>query len=456
MKQKDQLDLTKSLLEQAKNSAFSYLENTNDLPVFPGTDALALLDDLSKPFHTESIDPSVTLSELSQIGDKTIVNHSGSRYFGFVNGGVLPIGIAARWIADTWDQNAALEVMSPLAAKLEEVCESWLVDLFNLPGKTKMGLVGGTSVATLCGIAAARHYLLSKLGWDINADGLMNAPRLRIIMGDQTHGTVPKMVKLLGFGSNSIEIVPSDKQGRMLVNKIPTLDDHCIVILQAGNVCTGSYDDFSSICELANNAQAWIHIDGAFGLWALASEKFTNLTKGIQLADSWSADGHKTLNTPYDCGAIFCKHPTSLVEALHQQGSYISAGDNRDSMSFTPDMSRRARGIDLWACLHHLGKKGIQQLVDRLHFGAIFMKEGLSSIGFHIENDVHFNQVIVRAESDAKTKHILHELQKNGVVWCGSAMWKGHFVIRISICSWQTNDNDLTIALKEFERAFNS
>jgi glutamate/tyrosine decarboxylase-like PLP-dependent enzyme len=221
-------------------------------------------------------------------------------------------------------------------------------------------------------------------------------------------------------------------------------------------VCSGSYDDFKTICKAANKANAWVHIDGAFGLWALASERFDKLTKGIELADSWSADGHKTLNTPYDCGAIFCKHPVSLTEALHQQGSYIAEGNNRDSMTYTPDMSRRARGIDLWACLHHLGKKGVQDLVEHLHTSALFMQKGLSAVGFKIDNDVHFNQVIIRAEGDAKTKRILQDIQRKGVIWCGSAMWKGNFVIRLSICSWQTNQKDLELALKEFERAYNN
>ena len=447
-------DLTKSLLEFAKNEAFRYLDNSDALPVYPSKNSLELLNEFSTQLHNQSIDPAITLEKLTRIGNKTIVNHGGSRYFGFVNGGVLPIGIAARWLADTWDQNAALEVMSPLAAKLEDVCESWLVDLFNLPASTKMGLVGGTSVATLCGLAAARHYLLSKLGCDVNADGLMNAPRLRIIMGDQTHGTVSKMVKLLGFGSKNIEIIPSDHEGRILVEKLPDIDEHCIIVLQAGNVCTGSFDDFTSICKLANEAKAWVHVDGAFGLWAMASEKFAKLTDGMSLADSWSADGHKTLNTPYDCGAIFCKHPDALIQALHQQGSYIADGHNRESMKFTPDMSRRARGIDLWACLHHLGKHGIKELVERLHNGAVFMHKGLSDIGYTVENQVHFNQLIVRAEDDTRTQKILQDIQNNSVMWCGSAVWKGNTVIRVSICSWQTNQKDLTIALKEFERVF--
>jgi glutamate/tyrosine decarboxylase-like PLP-dependent enzyme len=446
---------TLQLLEIAKLQSIKYLMDLDNMPVYPSQDALKLLQMFDEEIPTQQNNPIETLKKLAEIGSKTAVNHGGSRYFGFVNGGILPIGIASRWLADTWDQNAALEVMSPISAKLEQVCEQWLIQLLNLPSPTKMGLVGGTSVATLCGLAAARNHQYNKLNWDVNKNGLIGAPKLRIIMGDQTHGTVSKMIRLLGFGSQSIEIVASDNQGRMMVDNLPIMDESCILVLQAGNVCSGSFDDFHAICSIANKTGAWIHIDGAFGLWAQASPQLQHLTVGVELADSWSVDGHKTLNTPYDCGIILCKHPAAITEALHQQGSYIEFGETRDSMIYTPDMSRRARGIDLWACLHHLGKEGVASLLNRLHEGAVFIAKHLNAIGYVIENDIHFNQVIVHAGNEALTREVLQKLQSSGVIWCGSATWKGRFIIRLSVCSWQTNEHDLTKAVEEFRKALN-
>nr|WP_297347089.1 pyridoxal-dependent decarboxylase [uncultured Glaciecola sp.] len=441
------------LLEMAKVESINYLMDVDSFPVFPTNNALKLLQLFDEEIPTKQNDPIDTLKKLAAIGSKTTVNQSGSRYFGFVNGGILPIGIASRWLADTWDQNAALEVMSPISAKLEQVCEQWIIELLNLPNTTKMGLVGGTSVATLCGLAAARNHQYKKMNWDVNENGLIGAPKLRIIMGDQTHGTVSKMVKLLGFGAKSIEIVPSDDQGRMIVDRLPVIDESCILILQAGNVCSGSFDDFNAICRIANMLGAWTHIDGAFGLWAQASEQLKHLTLGMELADSWSVDGHKTLNTPYDCGVILCKHPTAITEALHQQGSYIELGKSRDNMIYTPDMSRRARGIDLWACLHHLGKEGLASLLNRLHEGARYLAKHLQEMGYVIENDIHFNQVIVYAGNETSTRQVLKKLQSSGVIWCGSATWKGKFIIRLSVCSWQTNEHDLAKAIEEFRKA---
>jgi glutamate/tyrosine decarboxylase-like PLP-dependent enzyme len=441
------------LLEIAKLESINYLEGCDKLPVFPSDDALKLLQQFNEKLPTAPNNPLETLKKLADIGSQTTVKHGGSRYFGFVNGGILPIGIAARWLADTWDQNSALGVMSPISAKLEEVCEQWLIQLLHLPPTSKMGLVGGTSVATLCGLAAARNYQYKKLNWDVNERGLMGAPSLRIIMGDQTHGTVAKMVKLLGFGSQSIELVATDDQGRIMVDCLPDMDESCILILQAGNVCSGSFDDFSALCTIADQSGAWTHIDGAFGLWAEASAQLKHLTVGMELADSWSVDGHKTLNTPYDCGVILCKHPDAITEALHQQGSYIEYSKTRDNMVYTPDMSRRARGIDLWACMHHLGEQGIATLMNKLHDGAKYLAKNLSSIGYVVLNDIHFNQVMVHAGNEELTRQVLKRLQSSGIIWCGSATWKGQFIIRLSVCSWQTNENDLAKAVEAFKIA---
>jgi glutamate/tyrosine decarboxylase-like PLP-dependent enzyme len=437
------------LLSLAKDYAFTYLNKIDHADVMPNRKALQQLNAFDEPFPIQGNNATDTIIKLATIGNQTTVNYNTGRYFGFVNGGVYPVGIAARWLADSWDQNAALDIMSPISAKLEAVAERWVIELLGLPGQTKMGLVTGTSVATLCGLAAARYRLYERLQWDVQVNGLASAPRLRIIMGKQTHGTVTKMVSLLGFGSAAIEWVECDAQGRMLVDRVPPLDNQCIVILQAGNVCTGAFDDFKTICNTANNVGAWVHIDGAFGLWAAASQQFRALSQGMELADSWSVDGHKTLNTPYDCGLILCQDSEALVHAMQQTGSYIDLAQDsqRDGMLYTPDMSRRARGIDLWAVLHHLGQQGVAELVDTLHQHAVYFAEGLINSPINVINEVVFNQVMLQCQTPALTSQLLETIQQSGVIWCGGAQWHGLPVIRISVCSWKTTRADIDLAI---------
>jgi glutamate/tyrosine decarboxylase-like PLP-dependent enzyme len=394
--------------------------------------------------------PEDVLNLLSDFGSHATTAQIGGRYFGFVNGNALPIGLATRWLADIWDQNSALYVMSPIAAKLESLCQTWLNQLFDLPERTVAGFVSGTSVATLSGLAAARYRQLQKLGWDINQQGLYDAPRLRLIMGRQTHGTVAKAISLLGMGLNCIEWVECDDQGRILLNQLPNLDESCILVLQAGNVHSGAFDDFVPLCKAANAAGAWTHIDGAFGLWAAASECFLGLTQGINLAQSWSVDGHKTLNTPYDCGIVMCADPEALTAALHQQGSYIQYSEQRDGLMHTPEMSRRARAIELWACMKYLGKAGMAELVEQLHHHAQLFAMLLGKNGFTIVNDVVFNQVIVSCGSDSLTEATLSNIQDSGECWCGGSSWQGQKVIRVSVCSWATTEQDIQRSVDAF------
>lgn len=443
---------SKSLFKQAGDAAYTYIDNANNKPAYPSLGDLNSLAELEQDLPDAATKGSDVIEQLARLGATNSVRYSGS-YFGFVNGGALPVALAAKWLADIWDQNAALYVMSPIAAILESQCEKWLKQLFALPENTVAGLVGGTSIATLSGLAAARYRQLTKLGWDISEDGLSGAPNLRIIMGRQTHGTVAKMLTLLGFGRRGIEWVDCDSQGRMQVDKLPELDQSCIVILQAGNVCSGAFDDFATICRTANKADAWVHVDGAFGLWAAASSQFNKLTNGIELAQSWSVDGHKTLNTPYDCGVILCSDPQALTGALHQQGSYIQASDNRDSMNFTPDMSRRARGIELWASMKYLGRSGISALVEQLHHHAKYFAEQLRNHDFQILNEVVFNQIIVACDSDQQTLNTLAAIQTSQKCWCGGAKWQGKSIIRTSVCSWETTHSDIDSAVETFVNA---
>jgi glutamate/tyrosine decarboxylase-like PLP-dependent enzyme len=345
-------------------------------------------------------------------------------------------------------------VISPIAGKLEKVVEQWLKSIFKLPPETAAGFVSGTSTANLCGLASARFRLLKNQGWDINQKGLLNAPPIRIIAGKEAHSTVIKTIGLLGFGHDNIEFIDTDAQGRIRTDLIPDLDNNTLLILAAGNVNSGSFDNFSEICERSKQAGAWVHIDGAFGLWAGAVEKLRHLTNGIQYANSWAVDGHKTLNTPYDCGIILCNDKEALTSALHMSGGYLVLSDDRDGMFYTPEMSRRARIIELWATLKFLGTSGIDQMVYGLYERAKQFATELSSIdGFTIMNEIVFNQVVVTCSTDEITNQVIEEIQKERVCWVGGSTWKGRRVIRISVCSWTTTEDDVSLSVQSFQRA---
>ena len=370
-----------------------------------------------------------------------------------MNGGVLPAALAARLLADVWDQNAGLQVMSPIAAKLEEVCERWLVDLFALPAGTAMGLVSGTTTATLCGLLAGRNALLGRQGWDLRQQGLFGAPPLRAVMSAGAHITVRRALATLGIGADQIELAAADAQGRFDAGQLPPLDERTLLILQAGNVNSGAFDPFMPLCAAAAEAGSWVHIDGAFGLWARACRQKAALCAGIELADSWSVDAHKTLNSPYDCGIVFCRDRRSLLSALQASDSYLQAGDGRDGMLYTLEMSRRARSIDLWAALKSLGRTGIDTLIAQLCRRAEQFASQLRARDFQILNDVVFNQVLVACESPAATARTLELIQASGECWCGGTMWRGQPAIRISVCSWKTTKEDLRRSVAAFVQA---
>ncbi len=440
----------KRIFDQAKEYAFDYVDKAFERNVYPTNDALENLRVFDEPMPSGKGDASEILTLLHRFGSPATVSQIGGRYFGFVNGGVIPAALAAKWLNDFWDQNTPLYLTSPIASKLESVVEKWLKQIFNLPDETVAGFVSGSSMAILCSLAAARFRIYQKIGWDINAKGLVNAPKIRIIAGKHAHGTVLKTIALLGLGKDNIEWVDVDSQGRIIPDKIPQLDETTILILQAGNVNSGAFDAFNEICDKARKAGAWIHIDGAFGLWAAASEKLNHLTKGMEKADSWSVDGHKTLNTPYDCGIVLCKDKEALTSALQATGSYIMYGENRDGMLYTPEMSRRARGVELWATMKYLGKQGIDDLVFGLHERAVQFAKELSENGFQILNDVVFNQVLVACGNDSETEETLKNLKESRECWCGGSQWFGRKVIRISVCSWATTEEDVSRSVKAF------
>jgi glutamate/tyrosine decarboxylase-like PLP-dependent enzyme len=439
--------------EQVKSYAFTYMDEIFDRNVFPGEAALANLNAFDEPLPEAPGDPAEMLRMLHEYGSPATVAHTGGRYFGLVVGSVFPPVMAAKWLADVWDQISTLYVTSPVLAKLETLCEKWLVELLGLPDECVAGFVSGTSMATLCGLAAGRHAILMRSGWDVNAQGLFGAPPMRVVVGAEAHGTVFKALALLGLGKDRVEMVPVDDQGRMLSANVPGLDKNTLVILQAGNVNSGSFDPLDDICTRATHAGAWVHVDGAFGLWAAASPGKRYLTKGMEKADSWSIDGHKTLNTPYDNGIVLCKHRDALVSAMQATGSYILYSEKRDGMLYTPEMSRRGRAIELWATLKILGKGGVAELVDGLCERAQQFAGQMSAQGFHILNDVVFNQVLVTGDTLEQTSATLNALQQSGECWCGGGRWHETPVIRVSVCSWATTAEDINRTVAAFVRA---
>ena len=440
----------KRLLDQARQYVYEYIDAVDQRTVFPDATALKNLERFDEPLPEGSQAGADVLEMLHAYGAPATVAQTGGRYFGFVNGGIVPTALAARWMADAWDQNPALYVISPIVGKLEQVCENWLRELLELPDGTVAGYVGGSSTATLCGLAAARYELLRRLDWDVNAQGLFGAPPIRVIVSQQAHSSVFKALALLGLGKDRIERVPADNQGRIDVSRIPALDDRCLLLLQAGNVNTGAFDAFEEICAPANKNDAWVHVDGAFGLWVKASRARRSLAQGLELADSWSVDGHKTLNTPYDCGIVLCRQQDALVAAMQASGAYIQYSQHRDGMMHVPEMSRRARAIDLWATLKYLGRNGVAELIDGMCERAAQFAEQLAGHRFHILNEVVFNQVLVAGDTPVQTREILAAIQASGVCWCGGTQWADEPAIRISVSSWATTPDDVDRSVNAF------
>ncbi len=446
--------IDKSIFSQVRDYAFEYADNSLARNVFPTPEAIEGLKSFDEelPVHPNQADE--ILKQLHQYGSPATVMETGGRYFGFVIGGTIPAALAAKWLSDFWDQNAGLYMTSPIASKLEAVAEKWLRQLFRLPDNVVSGFVSGTTTAVFCALAAARYRVLRQMDWDVNAKGLFNAPKIRIVTGKHAHGAVLKAISMLGLGRDNIEWVEVDDQGRIIPEKIPELDKSTILILQAGNVNSGSFDPFEEICNKALKAKAWIHIDGAFGLWAACSENLRYLTQGIENANSWSVDGHKTLNTPYDCGIVLCNDQDALAAALHVTGSYLMHSEARDGYSYTPEMSRRARIVELWAAIKYLGQEGIKDLVDGLHERAVQFASEIRKAGFKVLNEVVFNQVLVSCENDDATSRTLELIQRSGECWCGGAQWDNRKVIRISVSSWATTSDDITRSVKAFAKAY--
>lgn len=435
------------LLNQAASRAVKYLENINHRPVYPSPEQIESLDQFDIPLADQGLDPQDVLAILDEIGSPATVATAGSRYFGFVTGGALPATVAANWLAGAWDQNAGLVVGSPVTTRLEEVALKWLLDILQLPEGTGAGFVTGATMANFSGLAAARHALLARQGWDVEKQGLFGAPEIKVVVGDEVHASLLKSLQLVGFGSERITRVPVDDQGRILPDQLPELDDMTFLCIQAGNVNSGAFDPAEAICAKANQAGAWVHVDGAFGLWVRATKEKAHLTAGYELADSWAMDGHKWLNVPYDSGLIFCRDPQHLAAAMSYGAAYLIRQDRREPEDFTPEMSRRARGVEVWAALLSLGKDGISEMIERNCNQAQRMAAGLQEAGFDVVNEVVINQVAVAFGDDARTDKVIAALQEEGTFWAGGTTWQGRKAIRMSFSSWAITDEDVDKSL---------
>lgn len=444
----------KIAFKKAFTYGYEYLSNIFNRNVYPTDRAIKDLKEFDESMPSSPTDASSVIETLNIYGSPATVATLGGRYFGFVSGSSVPVGLAAKNLSTFWDQAPAMHVLSPIGSKLESVVENWLKELFNLPKQTVAGFVSGTSSANFCALAAARYRALSNLGWNVNEKGLFGAPKIRIVTGKHAHSTILKAITLLGFGKETIEWVDVDEQGRIIPELIPELDSSTILILQAGNVNSGSFDDFETICKKANKAGTWVHIDGAFGLWAAAVTKLNYLTKGIEKANSWAVDGHKTLNTPYDSGVVLFNDPEAITAALHMTGSYIVTSEERDGMFYTPEMSRRARVIEFWAILKNLGKIGVDEMILGMHQRAIQFSQEISKIeGFKVLNDVVFNQVLICCDTDELTLKTMKKIQELRECWVGGSVWDNKKVIRVSICSWATDTDDISRSVRSFKQA---
>lgn len=440
------------ILNQFSAIANKYISGTSENPVYPSGSALKNLQHFNEPLQDNPIAAEDILKLLDAKGSPAAVKSTGGRYFGFVVGGSLPAAMAAKLLATVWDQNAGLYTLSPVSAYLEEVSSGWLIDLLGLPPKTGVGFVTGATMANFTAMTVARHELLRKAGWDVEARGLFQAPEITVITGDEVHVSMLKALNLVGFGRDRIIRVPVDDQGRIIPEKIPYTDGPTVICLQAGNVNSGAIDPIEEICKNKKD-NVWVHIDGAFGLWAAVSPQTRHLVKGIELADSWGTDAHKWLNVPYDSGLVFIKDQASLLSTIATSAAYLPEFTRRDPFQFVPEMSREARGVPVWAALKSLGKKGLADLIERNCKSARQFADGLHKAGYCILNEVILNQVLVSFGDSETTLKVIQKIQDEGTCWCGGTTWQGKTAMRISVSSWATTDRDVELSLAAMLKA---
>lgn len=443
----------KKLLLDAADRALRYRARLPARRVAPDADALAAVARFEEPLSDEGEPAEDTLGLLDDVGSPASMAMAGPRFFGFVIGSSLPVTLASNWLSTAWDQNASMHEVTPAVSTLERVALHWLIDVLGLPAGSGGGFVSGATVANFTALAAARHKVCLDAGWNVEADGLIGAPDVTIVVGNEVHPTLSKSLGLLGFGRNRAVSVPVDDQGRMRVDSLPAIDGPTIICTQAGNVNTGAFDPIGEICELTRPKGAWVHVDGAFGLWAAASPEFRQLSDGAERADSWATDAHKWLNVPYDSGIAFVRNPEYLQAAMAIKADYlITDSTDRNPSDFVPELSRRARGVDVWAALRSLGRNGLASMIERCCANARRFAEGLSDAGFQILNDVVLNQVLVAFGNAEKTRAVVEAVQQDGTCWCGATVWQGKTAMRISVSSWATTEADVDASLEAIVR----
>jgi glutamate/tyrosine decarboxylase-like PLP-dependent enzyme len=442
----------REVLSLAAERAIQYTNAIRRRRVAPGASDLEGLGRFREAFPEGSSDPRGVVAMLDEFGSPATVATTGGRYFGYVIGGVLPAALGANWLAGVWDQNAGLRVMSPIAAELEDVVLRWICEALNLPADCEGGLVTCATTANFTALAAARFALLRKAGWDVAEDGMFGAPPIEVVVGAEVHASVSKALSLAGFGNRRVAIVEADGQGRMRADKLPKLSERAIVCIQAGNVNSGSFDPAAEICRWAQEQGAWVHVDGAFGLWAGVSPKFKHLTQGFEMADSWATDAHKWPNVNYDSGIVLVRDGSALRAAMTLSAAYLAPGTRREPMHHTPEASRRARGVELWAALKSLGRSGLSELIERTCSLAKRFESGLLAAGFQVLNEVVVNQVLVSFGNDTITREVIGRIQEDGTCWCGGTEWNGKTAMRISVSSWATTESDVDRSLEAMVR----
>ncbi|HKW62285.1 MAG TPA: aminotransferase class V-fold PLP-dependent enzyme [Candidatus Acidoferrum sp.] len=440
------------LLNLAAEKAIRYVENAGERRVGPSASDLAALAGFHEPFPAEPFNAAEALNRLDAIGSPATAAMTGGRYFGFVNGGIVPAALAASWMAAAWNQNASFRVMSPIAVELEDIVLRWICEALGLPPDCEGGLVTCATMATFTALLAARQAVLKKAGWDVTEDGMFGAPPIQVVVGAEVHASVLKALSMAGFGKKRVTIVEADGQGRMRADHLPRLSERTIVCIQAGNVNTGAFDPAEEICAVAKEQGAWVHVDGAFGLWARVSPKYAHLTSGFENADSWATDAHKWPNAGYDCGVVLLRNGDALRTAFGLTAAYLVPGARREPLHHTPDSSRRARGVELWAALKSLGRAGLRELIESTCAHAQRLAKGLKSAGFEVLNDVVINQVLVSFGAPEVTREVVLRIQAEGTCWCGGTVWQGKTAMRISVSSWATTEADVDRSLEAMVR----
>ena len=449
----------RALLHRTADLAAEFLESLDERPVFPHVTQAELREALGGPLPDDPIEPMEVVEQLAAAAGPGLVAIPSGRYFGFVIGGGLPASLAADWLTSTWDQNAGLYAAGPSASVVEQVVHEWVCELLGLPGDASIGLVTGTQMGSVTALAAARFRVLERAGWDVSRDGLFGAPRVRVVVGAQRHITIDRSLRLLGLGAP--EVVAADDQGRMsataLREALAAVDGPAIVCAQAGEVNTGAFDPFDEIADITSERGAWLHVDGAFGLWATVSPQLRELVRGAERADSWITDAHKWLNVPYDSALVLCADAEAHRAAMTISASYLiqdEGGVIRDQVDWVPEFSRRARGFALYAALRSLGRSGLTELVEGACACARRFADGIVELpGVELLNDVVLNQVLFRFETDDRTDEVLRRVQDAGDVWMGGTSWAGRRAIRVSVSNWQTGDAEIDIALEAFRTA---